>query len=149
MLSPEEADSVAQETLVRVISGFRGQEAFPHPERFGAFVNSVCNNLLPEFYGGHGSFSGTRPRTATAELSNVPGYRVQLIAKFLCKSATMREIVEPILADMQFEYFELCGRNTRYRVALARVRCYWSLLNALGLHRIMKLAAQILSRTSK
>jgi len=47
-LSPERVDDVRQETLVRVIATLRKEGGIRQPERFGAFVNSVCKNVLRE-----------------------------------------------------------------------------------------------------
>ena len=47
-LSPERIDDVRQETLVRVIATLRQEGGIRQPERFGAFVNSVCKNVLRE-----------------------------------------------------------------------------------------------------
>ena len=47
-LSPERVDDVRQETLVRVIATLRREGGIRQPERFGAFVNSVCKNVLRE-----------------------------------------------------------------------------------------------------
>lgn len=50
MLSSDAVEDLRQETFVRVISKLRREEAVRQPERFGAFVNSICNNVLTEFY---------------------------------------------------------------------------------------------------
>ena len=47
-LSPERVDDVRQETLARVIAALRREGGIRQPERFGAFVNSVCKNVLRE-----------------------------------------------------------------------------------------------------
>ena len=47
-LSPERVDDVRQETLARVITALRREGGIRQPERFGAFVNSVCKNVLRE-----------------------------------------------------------------------------------------------------
>ena len=47
-LSPERIDDVRQETLIRVIATLRQEGGIRQPERFGAFVNSVCKNVLRE-----------------------------------------------------------------------------------------------------
>jgi RNA polymerase sigma-70 factor (ECF subfamily) len=47
-LSPERVDDVRQETLTRVIAVLRRDGGVRQPERFGAFVNSVCKNVLRE-----------------------------------------------------------------------------------------------------
>ncbi len=42
-------EDIKQETFLRVLGTVRKQ-GVQHPERFGAFVNSVCNNVLLEQY---------------------------------------------------------------------------------------------------
>lgn len=46
----EVAEDVRQETLVRVLEAIYTKEELKHPERFGAFVNAVCNNVLLEHW---------------------------------------------------------------------------------------------------
>jgi|SRR5579862_4302476 RNA polymerase sigma-70 factor (ECF subfamily) len=43
-------DDIKQETFVRVLKALRSEPGIREPERLGAFVNSVCNNVLMEFY---------------------------------------------------------------------------------------------------
>lgn len=50
MLSAEVVDDLRQETFIRVIAAVRTSGGVRQPERFGAFVNSICNNVLLEFY---------------------------------------------------------------------------------------------------
>jgi RNA polymerase sigma-70 factor (ECF subfamily) len=47
-LSPEHVDDVRQETFRRVITALRRDGGIREPERFGAFVNSICKNVLRE-----------------------------------------------------------------------------------------------------
>ena len=49
MLASEVVDDLRQETFIRVIAAVR-TSGVRQPERFGAFVNSICNNVLLEFY---------------------------------------------------------------------------------------------------
>jgi RNA polymerase sigma-70 factor (ECF subfamily) len=49
-LAPETIDELRQETFSRVIAALRKQGGIRQPERLGAFVNSICNNVLLEFY---------------------------------------------------------------------------------------------------
>ena len=42
-------EDVRQETLLRVLQNLRRKGGVEYPERFGAFVNSVCNHVLMEF----------------------------------------------------------------------------------------------------
>ena len=46
--SPQEILDARQETLLRVLVSLRRKRSLEHPERFGAFVNAVCNNVLLE-----------------------------------------------------------------------------------------------------
>ena len=48
MRSPDAADDVRQETLMRVILNVR-RGVVEQPERFGAYVNAVCNNTILEY----------------------------------------------------------------------------------------------------
>jgi len=50
MLAQDTVDELSQETLRRVIAALRTPGGVRQPERFGAFVNSICNNVLMEFY---------------------------------------------------------------------------------------------------
>ena len=46
--SPQLIEDIRQETLLRVLQTLRKKGGVEHPERFGAFVSSVCNNVLME-----------------------------------------------------------------------------------------------------
>ena len=48
--SPQAIEDVRQETFARVFASLRKGGALRQPERLGAFVNSVCNNVLFELY---------------------------------------------------------------------------------------------------
>lgn len=50
MISPDKVDDLKQETYIRVIRAVRKEGGVRQPERFGAFVNSICNNVLQEHY---------------------------------------------------------------------------------------------------
>lgn len=49
MLASETVEDLRQETYIRVLVALR-KDGIRQPERFGAFVNSICNNVLLEFY---------------------------------------------------------------------------------------------------
>jgi RNA polymerase sigma-70 factor, ECF subfamily len=48
-LSVSMAEDIQQETMLRVLKALRKGSGVSQPERFGAFVNSVCNNVMLEF----------------------------------------------------------------------------------------------------
>src|SRR5690348_15899522 len=47
---PEHIKDVQQETLLRAWAAVRAEGGIRQPERFGAFLSSVCNNILRESY---------------------------------------------------------------------------------------------------
>ena len=46
--TPQLIEDIRQETLLRVIRTIRSDRGLDHAERLGAFVNSVCNNVMHE-----------------------------------------------------------------------------------------------------
>lgn len=48
--SRESIEDVRQETFTRVLAALRSEGGIRQPERLGAYVNSVCNNVLLEHY---------------------------------------------------------------------------------------------------
>ncbi len=48
--SPQAIEDVRQETFARVLTTLRKDNALRQPDRLGAFVNTVCNNVLLEHY---------------------------------------------------------------------------------------------------
>ncbi len=48
--SPQAIEDVRQETFARVFSSLRKGSVLRQPEKLGAFVNTVCNNVLFEHY---------------------------------------------------------------------------------------------------
>jgi RNA polymerase sigma-70 factor (ECF subfamily) len=62
-LPPHVIDDIRQETFVRVLVTLKKEDGLKSPERLGAFVNSVCNNVLQEHY---------RVSTRATNLDDVP-----------------------------------------------------------------------------
>ena len=48
--TPQAIEDVRQETFARVFAALRNPDGIRQPERLGAFVNSICNNVLLEHY---------------------------------------------------------------------------------------------------
>lgn len=48
--SKQAIEDIQQETFARVLAAVRSDTGIREPERLGAFVNAVCNNVLLEFY---------------------------------------------------------------------------------------------------
>jgi RNA polymerase sigma-70 factor (ECF subfamily) len=49
-LTSDKVEDLSQETFIRVIAKVREEGGVRQPERFGAFVNSICNYVLQEYY---------------------------------------------------------------------------------------------------
>jgi RNA polymerase sigma-70 factor, ECF subfamily len=49
MFASETVEDLRQETYIRVLITLR-KDGVRQPERFGAFVNGICNNVIQEFY---------------------------------------------------------------------------------------------------
>jgi RNA polymerase sigma-70 factor, ECF subfamily len=92
-LAPELADDVRQETLCRVLSTLRQGRGVSTPERFGAFVNSVCNNVIFEV-------SRQRAReTSSNDLTPGPADdRVDMDSSLI--SAERKHLVERVLSEL-------------------------------------------------
>lgn len=50
LASRQAQEDVRQETFARVLATLRKENGLRQPERLGAFVNTVCNNVLLEHY---------------------------------------------------------------------------------------------------
>ena len=49
-LRSDKVEDLKQDTFIRVLAAVRKEGGVRQPERFGAFVNSICNNVLLEYY---------------------------------------------------------------------------------------------------
>jgi RNA polymerase sigma-70 factor, ECF subfamily len=49
-LTSDIVEDLSQETFIRVIAKVREDGGVRQPDRFGAFVNSICNYVLQEYY---------------------------------------------------------------------------------------------------
>jgi len=54
--SPQLVEDARQETFLRVLKRVRTKGSIEYPERLGAFVNSVCDNILAEIFRAEGRF---------------------------------------------------------------------------------------------
>jgi RNA polymerase sigma-70 factor (ECF subfamily) len=84
-------DDIRQETFLRVLQALR-KDGIRQPERIGAFVNSVCNNVLMEFHR-----AGSRT-TLTDTTPDAPDERENSEQRLIDRER--RERVREILARM-------------------------------------------------
>jgi RNA polymerase sigma-70 factor (ECF subfamily) len=105
--SQQMADDVRQETFLRVIQTLRKEGGLQHPERLGAFVNSVCNNVLLETFRNvvkHGQAPEEHPEQADIsidlERDVVTRERKQAVERVLNElPAKDRDILRAILLE--------------------------------------------------
>ncbi|MGA8224865.1 MAG: sigma-70 family RNA polymerase sigma factor [Candidatus Acidiferrales bacterium] len=48
--SSQAVDDIRQETFVRVLKAIQAKDGIHQPDRLGAFVNSICNNVIQEYF---------------------------------------------------------------------------------------------------
>jgi RNA polymerase sigma-70 factor, ECF subfamily len=92
--SPQAIEDVRQETFARVFSALRMPGGIRQPERLGAFVNSICNNVLLEQY-------RNSARTGSLEdeaESDLPASAIDILGAVAAKQ--MEEKVHQILEEM-------------------------------------------------
>jgi len=92
--SPQAIEDVRQETFVRVFAALRSPGGIRQPERLGAFVNSICNNVLLEHYR-----SSSRSDSLDDEPQNeLPDPAMDVLGAVAAKQ--MEEKVREILDEM-------------------------------------------------
>jgi RNA polymerase sigma-70 factor (ECF subfamily) len=64
--SPAQVEDARQETFLRVLKTLRQPGGIQSPGGFGAFVNTVCNNVLFEMYRSHSKATPLEDETAAA-----------------------------------------------------------------------------------
>ena len=91
--SPQAIDDVRQETFTRVFAALR-EGKISQPDRLGAFVNSMCNNVLLEHY----RSSSRNDSLDDEEQPELPAANVDVLGAIAVKQ--MGEKVREILEEM-------------------------------------------------
>ena len=92
--TPQAIEDVRQETFARVFAALRSPGGIRQPERLGAFVNSICNNVLLEHYR-----ATARDHSLEDEPeSDLPDPVIDVLGAVAAKQ--MEEKVREILKDM-------------------------------------------------
>jgi RNA polymerase sigma-70 factor (ECF subfamily) len=89
--SPQAIEDVRQETFVRVFATLRKENALRQPDRFGAFVNTVCNNVLLEHYRSSGRSQSLDEEGSPEPQATGPDVLSAIESSQLC--ARVREIL--------------------------------------------------------
>jgi RNA polymerase sigma-70 factor (ECF subfamily) len=92
-LASDKVEDLRQETFIRVIAALRREGGVRQPERFGAFVNSICNNVLLEYYR-----ASAKNQQMDEVHPEIPDKVLDLEGMLVTKQAAER--VRQILADM-------------------------------------------------
>lgn len=132
-IMPSMAEDIQQETMFRVLKALRQGSGVSQPERFGAFVNSVCNNVALEFLNKekrHPQAPEDSPEQvdqhADADESLITAERKQIVAEVLDSlQAKDREILRLVFLE-ETDRDEVCrtlGVGSEYlRVLLHRAK---------------------------
>ena len=91
--SPQAIEDVRQETFVRVFASLRSGK-IRQPDRIGAFVNSMCNNVLLEHYRSSSRDSSLEDE----EPQDFPDHAVDVVGVIAAKQ--MGEKIREILEEM-------------------------------------------------
>jgi RNA polymerase sigma-70 factor, ECF subfamily len=94
-LTSDRVEDLSQETFIRVIAAVR-KDGVRQPERFGAFVNSICNNVLQEHY--RSSAKNAKNQTMEEAHMDIPDRVLDLEGMLVTKQSA--EQVRRILAGM-------------------------------------------------
>ena len=93
--STEIVDELKQEIFVRVFSTLRTAEGIRQASRLGAFVNSVCNNVLLEHYR---SSSRTTPLQEDEDAPEIPDPKVDILGSVMSRqiAGRVRSVLETL-----------------------------------------------------
>jgi RNA polymerase sigma-70 factor, ECF subfamily len=91
--SPQAIEDVRQETFARVFAALRNDK-LRQPDRLGAFVNSMCNNVLLEQY----RSSSRNSSLEDEEQDDFPALNVDVLGAIAAKQ--MAEKIREILEEM-------------------------------------------------
>ncbi|HEX6750020.1 MAG TPA: hypothetical protein VF092_22190 [Longimicrobium sp.] len=81
----------------------------------------------------------------TGQIHRPPGFRLLAIAEFLYSAKTYHEIFEPTVADLQEEYAHAWAEERPWKARWVRLRGYWSVFSAAGVHGLASCAKTALS----
>ena len=92
--SPQAIEDVRQETFARVFTSLHSDSGIRQPERLGAYVNSICNNVLMEHYRATGRVTSIEDE----EGPEMPDERTDVLGTVVSRQveAQVREILEEL-----------------------------------------------------
>lgn len=93
--SPEAIEDIRQETFARFFAALRSADGLRQADRMGAYVNSVCNNVLLEYY----RSSARHDHLADDEdAPEIPDVKVDILGDVMARQTadTVRNILEDL-----------------------------------------------------
>jgi RNA polymerase sigma-70 factor (ECF subfamily) len=99
--SPDAIEDLRQEIFVRVFAVLRSKEGLRQADRLGAFVNSVCNNVLLEHYRSasrDNASSGDASTEDDRDDADVPDLKTDVLGEVMNRQTaqSVREILEDL-----------------------------------------------------
>ena len=132
--SPQAIEDVRQETFARVFASLQKGGAIRQPDRLGAFVNTVCNNVLFEYYRSSSRSESLDdegqpelPATGLDALGQVTAQQLKVKVGEILKDMPTRdrERIKAVFMDEEDreEMYQKCGVYREYmRVLLFRAK---------------------------
>jgi RNA polymerase sigma-70 factor (ECF subfamily) len=93
--SPEGIDDIRQETFARFFATLRSPDGLRHAEKMGAYVNSVCNNVLLEYYRSSARHASLAEDEDAPE---IPDLKVDILREVMTRQTA--DAVRNILEDL-------------------------------------------------
>jgi RNA polymerase sigma-70 factor, ECF subfamily len=140
--SHQAVEDVRQETFLRVFSVLRNKGGIEHPEKFGAFVNGVCSNVLAEYYRSSsrhapvhqetvdtpgpgpdpetGFVNEERKRSVRAILETLPDKDKQILRLIFLEEVEKDEVCRIYRVDRDYLRVLLHRAKNRFREGLSR-----------------------------
>jgi hypothetical protein len=116
-----------------------------NPAMLKALMNTVTV-ILKLISGATGETA--RSGNKRTRIRRAPGAYVLNISEFLFSPKTLTMVVNPIIADMQAEYFAALAAGRRYKAIWICARGYWSLVKAVGLFSLVRTVAEVWRKMS-
>ncbi|HUS07848.1 MAG TPA: sigma-70 family RNA polymerase sigma factor [Bryobacteraceae bacterium] len=98
--SPNATEDIRQETFLRVVRMIRKEGAVQHPERLGALVLAVCNNVILEWFR-----SDARHRTTAEDAPDLPDQTIDLEGALVTEER--KRVVQSVMAELPAKDREL------------------------------------------
>ena len=72
-----------------------------------------------------------------------PGFSLARFAEFFLSPKTVERIVNPLLADLQSEYFAALDQRRKIKAIWIRLSYSWAFFKALGFHTLLKAVVEV------